>query len=335
MSAAAGLPSRNRRCGAPRDYRRAPGGQRVPAAAPEKLGRARGCMRTAPWINVGAIVAGSETGRMQVKFWGTRGSSPVSGPLYLEFGGNTPCLQVSLASTQEIVILDSGTGIRELGLHLLEAAQSAPPPLLHLFLTHAHWDHIQGFPFFGPAYSPKFVLHIYCTKDARAFLDGQMRPPYFPVGLDMMRAAITFHAIDRGMPITIGDATITNIPLPHPQGSTAFRVQENGRAFVLSTDTEHQPGKVNQDLVEISRAADAIIYDAQYTPSEYDDGKQGWGHSTFAEGVKVARAAGVKQLILFSHDPLHTDEDLRRIEREARQQLPGTVSARQGQVLTL
>lgn len=271
---------------------------------------------------------------MEVRFWGTRGSSPVSGARYVEFGGNTPCLQVGLESSPEVVILDAGTGIRELGIHLVRD-QARYGKVLHLFLTHAHWDHIQGFPFFDPAYIPGYTLNIYCTKDARSFLDGQMKPPYFPVGLDIMRANITFRTIDPKTAVTVGKAVITNIPLPHPQGSTAFRVQEGQRSFVLATDTEHLKEGVNDELATFAHGTDALIYDAQYTPTEYESGKQGWGHSTFVEGVRLAQKAQVKRLYLFSHDPRHTDEDLLMIEAEAQKLLPSTVSARQGVKLAL
>ena len=269
---------------------------------------------------------------MRLRFWGTRGSSPVSGADFVEFGGNTPCLEVSANSTEEIVILDSGTGARDLGTDIMKRGDKASP-VIHLFLTHAHWDHIQGFPFFVPAYMPRFALNIYCTKDAREFLDGQMKPPYFPVGLDIMRADLRFHRLATRDSVKIGRAVISNVPLPHPQESTAFRVEEDGRSFVLATDTEHNPARLNETLVGHARGTDALIYDAQYTPEEYSGGKEGWGHSTFAEGIKVARAAGAKRLILFSHDPSHGDDDVRKIERAAAELLPGTLAARQGQVL--
>ncbi len=271
---------------------------------------------------------------MQVTFWGTRGSSPVSGPQYVEFGGNTPCLEIALQSSSDVVILDAGSGIRELGVHIAKN-QANYSKILHLFLTHAHWDHIQGFPFFEPAYIPGFTLNIYCTKDAAEFLNGQMKPPYFPVGTDIMRSTMVFHRLLPDSIVTIGRATVSHIPLPHPQGSTAFRVQEDDRSFVLATDTEHKEGTLNAALVGFAKKSGALIYDAQYTPSEYAAGKEGWGHSTFAEGIKVAKAADVGKLILFSHDPKHSDADVKAIEAEAQKVLPNAIAARQGQRLIL
>lgn len=266
---------------------------------------------------------------MEVTFWGTRGSIPVSGPKYAEFGGNTPCLQIALESTTDTVILDSGSGIRELGIRLVQT-RAAHSRTIHLFLTHAHWDHIQGFPFFPPAFMPDFRLNIYCTKDARAILDQQMSTPFFPVGLDVMGATKQFHHLAPGQATAIGEATLRHIPLPHPQESTAFRVDERGKSIVFATDTEHAPDHINETLRDLAEGADLLIYDAQYTADEYSAGKQGWGHSTYAEAVKLARAAHVGRLVLYSHDPGHDDEMLRKIEAAAQEQFPGTIAARDG-----
>lgn len=271
---------------------------------------------------------------MEITFWGTRGSIPTSGERYVEFGGNTPCLEIDLHSSNEVIVFDAGTGIRELGQDLLGRDTSASK-VIHLFLTHAHWDHIQGFPFFTPAYIPGFEVNIYCTKDAKAFLEGQMSPPYFPVGLEVMQGKLDFRILEHSDVVEIGDARITNIPLPHPQGSTGLRVDENGSSLVFATDTEHAISGINERLVEFSRDASALVYDAQYTPSEYEDGKQGWGHSTFEEGVRVTKAACVKKLVLFSHDPLHGDEECRAIEAAAQKLHDDVIAARQGMKLTL
>lgn len=271
---------------------------------------------------------------MEVVFWGTRGSIPVSGPKYTEFGGNTPCLQIKLESTRDTVIIDSGSGIRELGLQLVRSADLHSKHI-HLFLTHAHWDHIQGFPFFVPAYVPGFSLDIYCTKDAHAILSNQMRTPFFPVGLDAMLATRNFTLLNSETHAAIGEGVVRNIPLPHPQESTAFRVDEHGHSVVFATDTEHAPDHLNETLAALAKDADILIYDAQYTSEEYRAGKQGWGHSTFMEAIKLARAANVGRLVLYSHDPGHDDEMLRAIEAAAQRELPGTLAARDGMVLKL
>lgn len=271
---------------------------------------------------------------MQVVFWGTRGSIPVSGPKYTEFGGNTPCLQIKLASTTDTMIIDSGSGIRELGLQLARTAD-LHSRAVHLFLTHAHWDHIQGFPFFVPSYIPTFSLDIYCTKDAKAILQNQMRPPFFPVTLDAMLAKRGFHLLSSDAGVPLGEATVRNIPLPHPQESTAFRIDEHGHSVVFATDTEHHAEGINETLAEFARDADVLIYDAQYTSEEYKAGKQGWGHSTYMEAIKLARAANVSRLVLYSHDPGHDDEMLLAIENAAKREMPGLVAARDGMIIDL
>ncbi|MCB9830869.1 MAG: MBL fold metallo-hydrolase [Planctomycetes bacterium] len=271
---------------------------------------------------------------MKVKFWGTRGSTPTSGARYVEFGGNTPCLSVELESTRELVVLDAGSGIRELGNAML-ADPDGHARVVHLFLTHAHWDHIQGFPFFAPAYHPDYRINVYCSKDAERFLAGQMSPPYFPVGLEAMIGLARFERLDHQKAWSVGDAVLRSIPLPHPQESTGFRLDENDRALVFATDTEHEPPQMNRQLVEFSRGAQLLVYDAQYTPAEYERGKQGWGHSTFAEGARLAREAGVGELILFSHDPSHDDEACREIEKRGQELFAATRAARQGMVITI
>ncbi|MCA9638786.1 MAG: MBL fold metallo-hydrolase, partial [Myxococcales bacterium] len=239
---------------------------------------------------------------------------------------------IKLASTTDTMIIDSGSGIRELGLQLVRTADLHSRSI-HLFLTHAHWDHIQGFPFFVPAYVPTFKLDIYCTKDAKAILENQMRTPFFPVGLDAMFAKRGFHQLTSDAPVTIGEAQVRNIPLPHPQESTAFRIDEGGRSVVFATDTEHAPDHLNESLAKLAEGADILIYDAQYTSEEYRAGKQGWGHSTYMEAIKLARAAGVGRLVLYSHDPGHDDEMLKAIESAAQRELPATIAARDGMVL--
>lgn len=271
---------------------------------------------------------------MEVTFWGTRGSIPVSGSKYAEFGGNTPCLQITLESSTDTVIFDSGSGVRELGVRLIQT-KATHSRIVHLFLTHAHWDHIQGFPFFAPAFLPDFRLNISCTKDAKSILERQMQTPFFPVSLEMMAAPRTFKHLQPREIVAIADATVRHIPLPHPQESTAFRVDERGKSIVFATDTEHAPDHVNETLLEFTRDADVLVYDAQYTTEEYSAGKQGWGHSTFTEAVKLARSANVKKLVLYSHDPGHDDEMLRKIEASAQAQWPNTVAARDGMRIKL
>lgn len=253
--------------------------------------------------------------------------------MYTEFGGNTPCIELSLTSSKDIVVLDSGTGIRNLGIELMQTLRSHSYTI-HLFLTHAHWDHIQGFPFFAPLFESDFTLHIYCTKDAKHILGTQMSPPFFPVQLHSVSSTLHFHQLTPGCYIEVGKAKITHIPLPHPQGSTAFRIDEGQKSIVFATDTEHNSKHINAQLVEFSQDTDVLVYDAQYTDEEYHR-KIGWGHSTYSEAIRLAKAANIGQLILYSHEPTHDDKTLRRIEASARDQFSQTIAARDGMVLDI
>ncbi|HXU71161.1 MAG TPA: MBL fold metallo-hydrolase [Polyangia bacterium] len=276
---------------------------------------------------------------MRVRFWGVRGSIAAAGPETAQVGGNTSCVEVRVDAAdghgETLLILDAGTGLRRLGESL------RAPVDAHLFLSHLHWDHIQGFPFFGPAYAPgnKLTLHApeRCAPDGhvRAALDAQMRAPHFPVGLDAMRASLSFRAVAAGAQLAIGPATVQAAAAKHPNGCLAYRVSAGGRSVVYATDTEHDgSGGIDRDLLELARGADVLVYDAQYTAEEYA-GKRGWGHSTAEEGARLAEAAGVGQLVLYHHDPTHDDWQIARIEAATRARFPNTVAAREGLVLTL
>ena len=275
---------------------------------------------------------------MRVRFWGVRGSIAAAGPETAQVGGNTSCVEVRVGdgADETLVILDAGTGLRRLGESL------RGPVAAHLFLSHLHWDHIQGFPFFGPAYAPGNRIRLYaperCTAggDVRAALDAQMRAPHFPVGLDAMRAELSFGAVAAGAVVRVSDAVaVQAAAAKHPNGCLAYRVDAGGRSVVYATDTEHDAsGRIDRALVELARGADVLIYDAQYTSDEYA-AKRGWGHSTAEEGARLAEAAGVGQLVLYHHDPTHDDWQVARIEAATRGRFPATVAAREGLVLTL
>jgi phosphoribosyl 1,2-cyclic phosphodiesterase len=171
----------------------------------------------------------------------------------------------------------------------------------HIFFSHVHWDHIQGFPFFGPAYVPGNWIRLYAPErcatngDVRAALDAQMRAPHFPVGLDAMRAELSFGAVAAGAQLVIGKGgvSVQTAAAKHPNGCLAYRVSAGGRSVVYATDTEHDAsGRIDRQLLELARGADVLIYDAQYTVDEYA-GKRGWGHSTAEEGARLAEAAGI------------------------------------------
>jgi phosphoribosyl 1,2-cyclic phosphodiesterase len=272
---------------------------------------------------------------MQVTFWGTRGSIATPGVGTLTYGGNTSCVEIRCGT--DIFIFDAGTGIRPLGLALAQEFKDRPVTL-HLFISHTHWDHIQGFPFFTPAYIKGNRIEIYgperaAGRDVRAALDAQMRAPHFPVGLDAMRAELGFHPLPAGAEFRISPIQVRAAAANHPGGCLAYRLESGGRSVVYATDTEHGE-EVDSGLLELARDCDVLIYDAQYTAEEYPQ-KRGWGHSTPEEAVRLARAAGAGQLVLFHHDPGHGDEAIAKMEQSARALFPTASAAREGLEIVL
>ena len=272
-----------------------------------------------------------------VRFWGVRGSIPTPGPSTAQIGGNTTC--VELRAGAETFIFDAGSGLRGLGRALL----GQMPVVARMFFSHVHWDHIQGFPFFAPAFIKGNRFDLFgarkLTNTLAETLAGQMNFPNFPVSLGDMAAQMNFHDLQEGEAVACGDAVITTAQLNHPGGCFGYRVDFGGHAVVFATDTEHYSCPDSR-LVALADGADVLIYDAMYTPEEYAgaDGRQprtGWGHSTWEEGVRVARAAGVRKLVLFHHDPDHDDAEVRRIEEAAQRAFPHTTAAFEGLVLQI
>ena len=274
----------------------------------------------------------------RVRFWGVRGSIPVPGPDTAGIGGNTSCVEVEAGPAR--LIFDGGTGLRGLG----QALVPSMPVTVHLFFSHVHWDHIQGFPFFTPAFVPGNTVHMYgaphVTGTVETALGGQMETPNFPVRLTDLPASLRFHDIHPGQAIDLeGGVRITSAAGSHPGGVLAYRVDHAGRAVVYATDTEHG-AEPDRGLVALARDADVLIYDSMYTPEEYAgqvDGlsKVGWGHSHFEAGAALARAAGVKRYVLFHHDPSQTDAMVRVKEQRARALFPDSVAAYEGLTLEL
>ena len=272
---------------------------------------------------------------MQLRFWGTRGSIAAPGPKTARYGGNTSCVEVR-ASDGTVIILDCGTGARELGLHL---ARTMPQPIrLHLFIGHTHWDHIQGFPFFVPAFLPGSELNIYAPIGFQRGLEeamaGQMEYSYFPVKMRDLRSRIHFTELDEGF-FRVGDVLVETQYMNHTAPTIAYRMTSDGATIAYATD--HEPfwnasGRVSQHPgderhIAFLKGANLVIHDAQYTEEEYRD-KVGWGHSSIEYAVDVALAAGVERLVLFHHDPAHNDDTMDRMEVMARAHV-----ARRGQAL--
>jgi phosphoribosyl 1,2-cyclic phosphodiesterase len=279
---------------------------------------------------------------MRVLFHGVRGSIATAGEATRRYGGNTSCVSVEVDGAP--LIFDAGTGIRKLGSDLARAS-GISPIAVNLFFSHLHWDHIQGFPFFGPAYVPGNrvdVWHARTGADApliRDVLAEQMRPPTFPVALEAMRAELVFHEVDPGQIIRVGDARLRHTPVDHPNGCVAWRVDHRGRSVVYATDLEHDAEHPPADLIELCRGADLLIYDAMYTPEEYagigGPSRRGWGHGTFESGAAVAEAAGVNTLCLFHHDPAHDDGFMDVLAARARRRFASTIVAAEGMVIDL
>lgn len=270
-----------------------------------------------------------------VQFWGVRGSIPSPGPNTVRYGGNTPC--ISMQAGDKRLVFDAGTGLHVLGQSLLRQM----PLEAHIFFTHSHWDHMQGFPFFTPGFVKGNEFHIYgaiapdgSTIEQR--LNDQMLHPNFPVPLQIMQANLNFYDVRPGQPIHIDDLIVETAPLNHPGEAVGYRVNWRGGAATYITDTEHFPDRLDDNVLWLARNADILIYDSTYTDEEYHSPKSpkiGWGHSTWQEAVKVAQAANVKTLVIYHHDPAHDDDFLDRVGKEAAEKFPGAIMAREGLVL--
>jgi phosphoribosyl 1,2-cyclic phosphodiesterase len=257
---------------------------------------------------------------MEIKFWGTRGSIPAPGPHTLEFGGNTTCVEVILDNGHRVVI-DGGTGMRLLGQHLLENHISCH---FHLLLTHGHWDHLLGIPFFEPIYHEFTEVLVDGWPPAfqamtRVF-DSHMGDGFFPVAFDHLKARIDYLNTLAHGPLDLDGVLIDSIHLNHPQGGLAFRFREGKHTMVFITDNELGAAKGRRipEFAEFARGCDLLIHDAQYLPTELPE-RRGWGHSTYVEAVKLAQQAEVHNLLLTHHDPGRSDGAVEKIVAQARE----------------
>lgn len=278
----------------------------------------------------------------RIRFWGTRGSIPAPGPGTVKYGGNTACVEVRCG--EELIIIDAGTGIRNLGTELMKQT----PVKASILFSHVHWDHIQGIPFFRPAYTPGNEFKLYGSKNwdmkLKYALEEQMQNPSFPVTLEEVNTAgarMEYIDIDAGVVFRVGSKdqiTIRTAELRHTDKSFGFRIEYNGKSLVYATDTESLPNPDGR-LVELARCSDLLIHDAQYTSEEYygvnGDPKKGWGHSTPEAAAEVAVAANVEKLVLFHHDPYHDDTTVDQMLQVASAIFPNTVAASEGMTIEL
>lgn len=275
---------------------------------------------------------------MDVRFWGVRGSVASSGSQVARIGGNTSCLEVVCDGHR--LILDAGTGIRGLG----EALLKEQPVTATMFFSHLHWDHVQGFPFFTPAFLPSSNLVLYGpgtegAQQLRSVLSKQMEPPNFPVPLSAMRAQLEFQSARPSQVIETGPFRVTPIELPHPQGCMGYHIEANGKRLAYCTDVELTLEAMNRELGDVLSGVDALVLDAQYTPDEYDGKvgppKKGWGHSTMIEAARIGQAVDASRLFLFHHDPSHTDDQVEAMAEAARHVCSRAEPAREGKRVTL
>lgn len=270
-----------------------------------------------------------------VTFWGTRGTLPAPGPQFAKAGGNTNCIEVRCGN--QTIVIDAGTGIRELGSRI---AAEQPDQHVHLLLTHAHYDHVEGVPFFAPFFMGDKKIDVYCGE-----LDGStgtedtvlnlMRRPYFPVGPAVFTADVSYKDIKGGDKFDLSnELKVSTTELNHPGGATGYRIDFAGRSFACITDTEHVLGTHNEKILELIEGVDLFVYDCSLTDEEYPD-FAGYGHSTYEEALRLQKLAKADAVAAIHHMPFRVDSELDKIETMMRREKAANCIAREGQIIKL
>ena len=258
--------------------------------------------------------------------YGTRGTHPVCGAKFRRYGGHTTCF--AMRAPGGLLMFDAGTGA-------IQAGRDTPANLpIAVFFTHLHLDHIMGLPAFAPLYQPQARVTFLADGSQRAALRRLTAPPYWPLQLDRLGARINWRELPTSGRLTLFGIRVTWMPVPHPQPCLAYRLDIPGHTIVIATDYEPDAGPIDAQFIQFCRNADCLIFDAQFTPREYPH-RRGWGHGTWKHGVHLARAAGVRKLILTHHDPTRSDRQIDAIARAARKAFPGACAARDGLTLRL
>ena len=306
---------------------------------------------------------------MSVRFWGVRGSIPCPGPTTVEYGGNTACLELRFGAEERLIIIDAGSGIRSLGNYLMQHDLPKGPIDISIFLTHTHWDHIMGFPFFTPIFIPGTKLKIYGPvtyedEGLDKIVGSQLSYRYFPIKHSELAADIQYFPLKEDTMDLGGGITVTTKYLNHPILCLGYRFEFEGKALCTAYDTEPfrnvfptdpaDPGydetaaeegdkaakDENEKVLQFFKGADLLVHDTQYTYAEYIDSKLGWGHTPFEVAINNAHKAEVKNLVLFHHDPLRTDKQIEGLEEQYRERMSEKtdmeiITAKEGLLLEL
>ena len=270
-----------------------------------------------------------------VRFWGVRGATPTPQAENLRYGGNTSCVEVRI--NDQVYVFDCGTGFRNLGKQLIKEAKGKAI-YAHIFLSHFHWDHIQGIPFFTPLYTSEdnyFFFHSSSrTRGLQRAIEEQMSDPYFPVDMSEMAAHRNFYDIEEDR-VAFDECVIQSMWLNHPQGCLGYRIETEDKVVVYATDNEPGHPVFDKNVRKLAEGADVLIYDEQYLPDQYESYKRGWGHSHWREAVNIVMESGAKELVLFHHDPEHDDACIDSIVHKASEYYSKVRAASEGMEIKL